>query len=230
MQKAETFANAAADTAEKMAGSLGLGSDALAKQREEWQKIGEAISSSLSSSLGDAAYNADWGSFKKSFAGEMKKAIIQSAMQSAGIKAKVDEIIKGIMADGKVTSEEVNGAINALKPLYDRLEKMMAEVAGTTKALEGGVEVKTQAAGTIIQQLSGADRDVLLEAIKNGFSTINQSVDLKNAAIQHLTATQIIINAVTFNSYNATVNIYADKAISLQDLVQEITKEMIARG
>ncbi|MGP1445277.1 phage tail tape measure protein [Treponema sp.] len=198
---------------------------------EGFQKaLTDSMSSALTSSLGDAAYNADWGSFKKSFAAEMKKAIIQSAMQSAGIKAKVDSLIQGILADGKVTSEEVNGTINALKPLYDRLEKMMAEVAGTTKALEGGVEVKTQAAGTIIQQLSGADRDVLLEAIKNGFSTINQSIDLKDATIQHLAATQIIINAVTFNSYNGTVNIYADKAISLQDLVQEITKEMIARG
>lgn len=188
------------------------------------------MSSALTTALGESAYNADWGSFKKSFAAEMKKAIIQAAVENAGIKKKVDSLIQGVLADGKVTSEEVNGTINALKPLYDRLEKMMAEVAGTTKALEGGVEVKTQAAGTIIQQLSGADRDVLLEAIKNGFSTINQSIDLKDATIQHLAATQIIINAVTFNSYNGTVNIYADKAISLQDLVQEITKEMIARG
>lgn len=198
---------------------------------EGFQKaLTDSMSSALTSSLGDAAYNADWGSFKKSFAAEMKKAIIQSAMQSAGIKAKVDSLIQGILADGKVTSEEVNGTINALKPLYDRLEKMMAEIAETTKALEGGVEVKAKTSGSIIQQLSGADRDVLLEAIKNGFSTINQSIDLKDATIQHLAATQIIINAVTFNSYNGTVNIYADKAISLQDLVQEITKEMIARG
>ncbi|MEL3905574.1 MAG: phage tail tape measure protein [Treponema sp.] len=198
------------------------------KVRREWENIGEAISASLSSALGDAAYNADWGAFKKSFASEMKKAIIQSAMQSAGIKAKVDSLIQGLMADGKVTSEEVNGTINALKPLYDRLEKMMAEVAGTTKALEGGVEIKAKAAGTIIQELSGADRDVLLEAIKNGFKTINQSIDLKDATIQHLAATQIIINAVTFHSHNSTIHIHANETTDLKALISEIVEKSLA--
>ena len=188
------------------------------------------MSSALTAALGESAYNADWGSFKKSFAAEMKKAIIQSAVESAGIKKKVDAIIAEIMKDGKITTEEVTGTIDTLKNLYDHLEGDMAELSKVTRALEGGVEVKTQAAGTIIQQLSGSDRDVLLEAIREGFKTINQSIDLKDATIQHLVATQIIINAVTFNSYNGTVNIYADKTMSLQDLVVEITKEMIARG
>ena len=225
----EEMAKDAADHADRMAAQFGIAVDK-DKLSEEWRQIGEAMSSALTTALGESAYNADWGSFKKSFAAEMKKAIIQSAVESAGIKKKVDAIIAEIMKDGKITTEEVTGTIDTLKNLYDHLEGDMAELSKLTRSLEGGVEVKTQAAGTIIQQLSGSDRDVLLEAIREGFKTINQSIDLKDATIQHLVATQIIINAVTFNSYNGTVNIYADKTISLQDLVIEITKEIIAGG
>ena len=228
-QSLEEMAKDAADHADRMAAQFGIAVDK-DKLSEEWRQIGEAMSSALTTALGESAYNADWGSFKKSFAAEMKKAIIQSTIESAGIKKKVDAIIAEIMKDGKITTEEVTGTIDTLKNLYDHLEGDMAELSKVTRALEGGVEVKTQAAGTIIQQLSGSDRDVLLEAIREGFKTINQSIDLKDATIQHLVATQIIINAVTFNSYNGTVNIYADKTISLQDLVIEITKEIIAGG
>ena len=228
-QSMEQMAKEAAEHADRMAAKFGIQVDK-DNITEQWRQIGETMSSALTSALGDAAYNADWGSFKKSFASEMKKAIIQSAIESAGIKKKIDAIISRIMEDGKITTDEVTGTINRLKSLYDTIEGSMAELSKVTRALEGGVEVKAKTSGSIIQQLSGADRDVLLEAIKNGFSTINQSIDLKDATIQHLAATQIIINAVTFHSYNGTVNIYADKTISLQELVSEITKEVLNRG
>ena len=223
----EAMGEKAREHAVKLAALFGIpiDKDSLAA---EWKQIGEGMTSALSSALGDAAYNADWGAFKKSFAAEMKKAIIHSAMQSTGMKAKVDEIIKGIMADGKVTAEEVKNGVEKLKPFFDTIEKMTSEAATAAKALEGGVEIKAQAAGTIIQQLSGADRDVLLEAIKNGFKTINQSIDLKDATIQHLAATQIIINAVTFHSHNGTVYIQANETTDLKALISEIVEKSLA--
>ena len=196
--------------------------------KKEWEAVGSAIVSSLTNALGDAAYNADWGSFKKSFASEMKKAIIQAAVENAGIKQKVDTIIADIMKDGKITGDEVTGTIDKLKNLYDSLEGDMAELSKVTKALEGGVEVKSKTSGSIIQQLSGADRDVLLEAIRTGFKTINQVIDLKETTIQHLTATQIIINSVTYNSYNSTINITATEQTDLKAVLTEIVQEALA--
>lgn len=196
---------------------------------EGFQKaLTDSMSSAISSALGEAAYNADWGSFKKSFASEMKKAIIQAAVENAGIKKKVDEIIQDIMKDGKITGDEVTGTIDKLKNLYDNLEGNMAELSKITRSLEGGVEVKARAAGTIIQQLSGADRDVLLEAIREGFTKINQVIDLKETTIQHLTATQIIINSVTYNSYNSTINITATEQTDLKAVLTEIVREALA--
>ena len=196
---------------------------------EGFQKaLTDSMSSAISSALGESAYNADWGSFKKSFASEMKKAIIQAAVENAGIKKKVDEIIQDIMKDGKITGDEVTGTIDKLKNLYDNLEGNMAELSKITRSLEGGVEVKARAAGTIIQQLSGADRDVLLEAIREGFTKINQVIDLKETTIQHLTATQIIINSVTYNSYNSTINITATEQTDLKAVLTEIVREALA--
>ncbi len=222
----ETMGEEAKKHAEKLAKAFGIEAPT-DNINTEWKKVGETISSALSSALGDAAYNADWGSFKKSFASEMKKAIIQSAIESAGIKAKVDEIIKRIVADGKVTAEEVKDGISELQPLYDSLEKMMAEAANFTKSLEGGVEIKTESKGNIIQQLSGADRDAFLETIKKGFSTINQSIDLKDATIQHLTATQIIINSLTYNSHNSQIYITATENTDLKGLISEMVKQAL---
>jgi len=192
------------------------------------KSLSDGMSSALTTALGDAAYNADWGSFKKSFAAEMKKAIIQAAVESAGIKKKVDAIIQDIMKDGKITGDEVTGTIDKLKNLYDNLEGNMAELSKITKALEGGVELKSKASGSIIQQLSGADRDVLLEAIREGFKTINQVIDLKETTIQHLTATQIIINSVTYNSYNSTINITATEQTDLRAVLTEIVQQALA--
>ena len=192
------------------------------------KSLSDGMSSAITSALGESAYNADWASFKKSFASEMKKAIIQAAVENAGIKQKVDTIIQDIMKDGKITGDEVTGTIDKLKNLYDNLEGNMAELSKITKALEGGVELKSKASGSIIQQLSGADRDVLLEAIREGFKTINQVIDLKETTIQHLTATQIIINSVTYNSYNSTINITATEQTDLKAVLTEIVQQALA--
>ena len=225
LKKIEDIGKEAGKIFDDMNKHFGLSAEAAKK---EWEAVGSAIVSSLTNALGDAAYNADWASFKKSFASEMKKAIIQAAIENAGIKQKVDAIIQDIMKDGKITGDEVTGTIDKLKNLYDNLEGNMAELSKITKALEGGVELKSKASGSIIQQLSGADRDVLLEAIREGFKTINQVIDLKETTIQHLTATQIIINSVTYNSYNSTINITATEQTDLKAVLTEIVQQALA--
>ena len=226
-QSLEQMSKEAAEHADRLAAKFGINIDT-DKLAEEWRRIGEAMSSALSSALGESAYNADWASFKKSFASEMKKAIIQAAIENAGIKQKVDAIIQDIMKDGKITGDEVTGTIDKLKNLYDNLEGNMAELSKITRSLEGGVELKSKTSGSIIQQLSGADRDVLLEAIREGFKTINQVIDLKETTIQHLTATQIIINSVTYTSYNSTINITATEQTDLKAVLTEIVREALA--
>lgn len=188
----------------------------------------ESMKDALSTAMGEAAYNADWGSFKKSFASEMKKAIIQIAVENAGLKKKVNTIIAGIMEDGKITGDEITNTIDKLKDFYDGLESNMAELAKITKALEGGVEVKAKSSGSIIQQLSGADRDWFTEIFKEGFSKINQVIDLKETTIQHLAATQLIINSLNFTSYNGSVYITATENTNLKDLIGELVKEALA--
>lgn len=225
IKKIEEIGKEAGKIFDEMNERFGLSAEAAKK---EWEAVGSAIASSLTNALGESAYNADWASFKKSFASEMKKAIIQAAIENAGIKQKVDAIIQDIMKDGKITGEEVTGTIDKLKNLYDNLEGNMAELSKITRSLEGGVELKSKTSGSIIQQLSGADRDVLLETIREGFKTINQVIDLKETTIQHLTATQIIINSVTYNSYNSTINITATEQTDLKAVLTEIVREALA--
>ena len=225
IKKIEAIGKEAGKIFDEMNERFGLSAEAAKK---EWEAVGSAIASSLTNALGESAYNADWASFKKSFASEMKKAIIQAAIENAGIKQKVDAIIQDIMKDGKITGEEVTGTIDKLKNLYDNLEGNMAELSKITRSLEGGVELKSKTSGSIIQQLSGADRDVLLETIREGFKTINQVIDLKETTIQHLTATQIIINSVTYNSYNSTINITATEQTDLKAVLTEIVREALA--
>ncbi|MGI5085492.1 phage tail tape measure protein [Treponema putidum] len=225
LKKIESVGEEAGKIFDEMNARFGL---AASQAKKEWEQVGASISSALSSALGESAYNADWGSFKKSFAAEMKKAIIQSAIESAGIKAKVDEIIKQIMDDGKISGDEINDTINKLKNLYDNLEGNMAELAKINKALEGGVEIKSKTSGSIIQQLSGADRDWFMEALKEGFTKINQVIDLKETTIQHMAATQIIINSLIYNSYNSTIYIQATETTDLKGLIGEIVEQALA--
>ena len=225
LKQIETIGKEAGEIFDDMNKRFGFSAEAA---RKEWEAVGSAITSALTNALGDAAYNADWTSFKKSFASEMKKAIIKAAIENAGIKQKVDAIIQDIIKDGKITGDEVTGTIDKLKNLYDNLEGNMAELSKITKALEGGVELKSKTSGSIIQQLSGADRDVLLEAIREGFKTINQVIDLKETTIQHLTATQIVINSVTYNSYNSVINITATEQTDLRAVLAELVKQALA--
>ena len=225
LKQIETIGKEAGEIFDDMNKRFGFSAEAA---RKEWEAVGSAITSALTNALGDAAYNADWTSFKKSFASEMKKAIIKAAIENAGIKQKVDAIIQDIIKDGKITGDEVTGTIDKLKNLYDNLEGNMAELSKITKALEGGVELKSKTSGSIIQQLSGTDRDVLLEAIREGFKTINQVIDLKETTIQHLTATQIVINSVTYNSYNSVINITATEQTDLRAVLAELVKEALA--
>ena len=226
-QSLEQMAKEAAEHADRMSAQFGINIDK-DKLAEEWRQIGEAMSSALSSALGESAYNADWGSFKKSFASEMKKAIVQSAIESAGIKKKVEAIIAEIMKDGKITTDEVTTAIDQLKNLYDTIEGSMAELSKVTRALEGGVEVKAKSSGSIIQQLSGADRDYFKDLFTEFFSTFKQRIELKETTIQHIAATQLIINSLTYNSYNSTIYITASEQTDLRALLAELIKAALA--
>ena len=226
-QSMEQMAKEAAEHADRMAAQLGVQIDK-DKITEEWRQIGESMSSALTTALGDAAYNADWGSFKKAFASEMKKAVIQSAIESAGIKKKVDAIIAAIMEDGKITTDEVTGTINQLKNLYDTIENSMAELSKVTRSLEGGVEVKAKSSGSIIQQLSGADRDYFKDLFTEMLSAFKQRIELKETTIQHIAATQLIINSLTYNSYNSTIYITATEQTDLHAVLTELVKEALA--
>ena len=226
-QSMEQMSKEAAEHADRMAAKFGIQIDK-DKIAEEWRQIGEAMSSALTNALGEAAYNADWGSFKKTFASEMKKAIIQSAIESAGIKKKVDAIITEIMKDGKITGDEVTGTIEKLKNLYDNLEGNMAELSKITRALEGGVEVKSKSSGSIIQQLSGADRDYFKDLFTEFFSRFQQRIELKETTIQHIAATQLIINSLTYTSYYSTINITATEQTDLKAVLTEIVQQALA--
>lgn len=223
MKKIESIGNEAANLFDDMNRRFGLGA---VQAQNEWTKVGDAISSSLSSALGNAAYDADWGSFKKAFAGEMKKAIIESAIQSAGVKEKVDAIIKGVMEDGKITGDEVNDTIGKMKPMFDTLEHDMAEVAKIVEALSGDKTIEMKTKGEIIQQLSGADRDWFTEVFQEGFSKMSLAVQETN--IQYLAASQLIINTVHFTSYDGKVYITANENTDLKGLITEVVKEVVA--
>ena len=196
---------------------------------EGFQKaLSDSMSNALTTALGEAAYTADWGSFKKAFASEMKKAIIQVALENAGMKKKVEAIISRIMKDGKITEDEITSTINELKGFHDQLESSMAGLAKITKALEGGVEVKTKTSGSIIQQLSGADRNYFKDLFTEMFSTFKQHIELKETTIQHIAATQLIINSITYNAYNSTIYITATEKTDVRALLAELVKEALA--
>lgn len=225
LKQIETIGKEAGKVFDEMNERFGLSAETAKK---EWEAVGSAITSALTNALGEAAYNADWGSFKKTFASEMKKAIIQSAIESAGIKKKVDAIITEIMKDGKITGDEVTGTIEKLKNLYDNLEGNMAELSKITRALEGGVEVKSKTSGSIIQQLSGADRDYFKDLFAEFFSRFQQRIELKETTIQHIAATQLIINSLTYNSYNSTIYITAGEQTDLRAVLTEIVQQALA--
>ena len=104
----------------------------------------------------------------------------------------------------------------------------MSELSKVTRALEGGVEVKAKSSGSIIQQLSGADRDYFKDLFTEFFSTFKQRIELKETTIQHIAATQLIINSLTYNSYNSTIYITASEHTDLRALLAELIKAALA--
>ena len=206
--------------ATKFLGDLGLVSTELEDHRKAWRGLKDSIKEALSSSLGESAYNADWGSFKKAFANEMKKAIIQAAVANAGIKTKIDNIIKDIMKDGKITSSEIDSSINTLQGYFDQLEGDLASFAKITKSLEGGVDVKSEHAGTIIQQLSGADRDYFAEEFKKNFANMSENFKSAMIDLKEIHQAQITVMNATLSVHD--ININAESALNLKELIAEM--------
>lgn len=209
--------------ATKFLGNLELVSTELEEHRKSWRGLKDSIKEALSNSLGDAAYNADWASFKKAFANEMKKAIISSAVANAGLKTKIDSIIKDIMKDGKITQEEINSSVDVLQDYFDELEGKLAPLSKITKALEGGVDVKSQHAGTIIQQLSGADRDFFAEEFRKNFASMGETFKSAMIDLKEIHQAKITVEMATLTVNDIYIN--AGEGINLKDLIAELLEE-----
>ena len=214
--------------AERFMGTLGLVPTELEEHRKAWRGLKDAIAEALSSSLGDAAYNADWASFKKAFASEMKKAIISATVANAGFKTKIDNIIKDIMKDGKITADEVNNSIDELQSYFDQLEGKLEPLAKITKALEGGVDVKSEHAGTIIQQLSGADRDFFAEEFRKNFTTMGDSFKSAMIDLKEIHQAKIIVEMATLTVHDIYIN--AGSVADLKTLIAEMIEEARRAG
>lgn len=214
--------------AKKVFGELGGVPSEVEAHQKAWLGLKEAIKEALSTSLGEAAYNADWASFKKAFANEMKKAIISSAITNAQIKTKIDAIIKSIMADGKITSGEIDKSINDLQNIFDGLEGKLAPLAKITKALEGGVDVKNEHQGSIIQQLSGADRDFFAEEFRKNFASMGDTFKSAMIDLKEIHQAQITVQNATLNVRD--ININAESALNLKELIAEMIEEARKAG
>lgn len=214
--------------AERFMGTLGLVSTEIEEHRKAWRGLKDSITEALSSSLGDAAYNADWASFKKAFASEMKKAIISATVANAGFKTKIDNIIKDIMKDGKITADEVNNSIDELQSYFDQLEGKLEPLAKITKALEGGVDVKSEHAGTIIQQLSGADRDFFAEEFRKNFTTMGDSFKSAMIDLKEIHQAKIIVEMATLTVHDIYIN--AGSVADLKTLIAEMIEEARRAG
>ncbi|MGP1414685.1 MAG: phage tail tape measure protein [Treponema sp.] len=214
--------------AKNVFGNLGLVPSELEEHRKAWRGLKDSIKEALSSSLGEAAYNADWASFKKAFTSEMKKAIISSTVATLGIKTKVDSIIKDIMKDGNITEDEINNSIEKLQGHFDELEGKLAPLAKITKALEGGVDVKSEHRGTIIQQLSGADRDYFAEEFRKNFASMKDSFKSAMIDLKEIHQAKITVENATLNVRD--ININAESALNLKELISQMIEEARKAG
>jgi len=228
MKEGEDIAKELENYSQKVFGELGGVPTELEQHRKAWRGLKDSIKEALSSSLGDAAYNADWASFKKAFASEMKKAIISSTVANAGFKTKIDNIIKDIMKDGKITADEVNNSIDELQSYFDQLEGKLEPLAKITKALEGGVDVKSEHAGTIIQQLSGADRDFFAEEFRKNFTTMGDSFKSAMIDLKEIHQAKIIVEMATLTVHDIYIN--AGSVADLKTLIAEMIEEARRAG
>ena len=223
IEEAEKSAKKYEEKLKNLTGALGVANSEMDDHIKAWASMKNAITESLSSSLGDAAYNADWASFKKAFAGEMRKAIISATVANAKVKTQIDSLIKTIMADGKITESEIDNAIKQLQDVYDDVEGKLAPFAKITQALEKGVDVKSETKGSVIQKLSGADRDWFTEVLREGFENMVKAFNFASVSFKEIHASQIIIQQATLSV--STVNIYAKDNYTLKDLIAEMIRE-----
>ena len=214
--------------ATKFLGNLGLVSTELEEHRKSWRGLKNTITEALSNTLGDSAYNADWASFKKAFANEMKKAIISSAVANAGLKTKIDKIIKDIMADGQITQDEINNSIDGLQGYFDQLEGSLAPLAKLTKALEDGTEVKSEHKGTIIQQLSGADRDYFAEEFRKNFASMGDTFKSAMIDLKEIHQAQITVQMATLSVRDIYIN--SERVTDFKGLIAEMIEEARKAG
>jgi len=228
MKESEIITKELDGYAKKVFGELGGVSSELEEHQKAWIGLKTSITAALSNSLEESAYNADWASFKKAFASEMKKAIIRATVKNAGFKTNVDEIIKDIMKDGQITEDEVNESINKLQNIFDGLEGKLAPLAKITKALEGGVDVNSKHQGTIIQQLSGADRDFFAEEFRKNFASMGDT--FKNAMIdlKEIHQAQITVQMATLKVNDIYIN--AESALDLKELIAQMIEEARKAG
>jgi len=197
---------------QELSNSLGLASD-------DTKELSKSISDSLTEALGEAAFDADWSSFKNSFVEQMKKAIISAAIEKYGIAEKVKAIIDAAGVD-EITQNDITASIDSLRTIYDDFEASMAPISEIIKGLTD-TEIEAKTSGTIIQELSGSDRDYLAEVITSAMSSVSQNLDFTNAAIQTIQATQLIINSLTYN-HEGNIYIQATDETDLKGLLGEL--------
>ena len=189
----------------------------------EWSKMQESIRDALTSSLSDAAFNADWDGFKKAFASEMKKALLSAVVANAGLKTKIDKIVKNMMEDGKITDSEIDSAMHDLRNIYDELEGKMSPIAKLIGSLNGAT-VKHESQGSVIQKLSGEDRDWFTEIFKKMTESMQAvMIDLKEIHHAKITVLQATLNV-------DTVNINATDNMSLKEFLAELIEQARQAG
>lgn len=210
--------------AERLTGALGIANSEMDEHIKNWAGMKNSITEALSSSLGDAAYNADWKSFKNAFASEMKKAIISAVVANANVKTQTDKIIKNIMKDGKITAGEMDAAIDELKNVYDKVEGELELFNNAITRLQGeGVDVKSETKGNIIQKLSGADRDFFAEQFKENFKALAEGFKSAMIDLKEIHNAQITVLQATLNV--EIVNIHATDNMSLKEFIGELIEQ-----
>ncbi|MGP1438297.1 MAG: phage tail tape measure protein [Treponema sp.] len=228
LKESEEITSELEKNTKRIIGNFGMVADELEEHGKAWIGLKTQIKDALSNSLGDAAYNADWGSFKKAFAAEMRKAIISSTIANAKVKTKIDNIIKKIMHDGNIMSDEINDSIHELQGIYDNMEGKMAGLSKITKSLEGGVDVKHENSGTVIQQLSGADRDYFAELFKANFLTLAEGFKGAMIDLKEIHSAQITVLNATLTVRD--ININTESALNLKELIAEMIEEARKAG
>ena len=118
--------------------------------------------------------------------------------------------------------------IKELREYYDAVEGELAPFSKITQALEKGVEIKNETKGSVIQKLSGADRDWFTEVLREGFENMVKAFNLSSVSFKEIHATQIIIQQATLSV--STVNIYAKDNYSLKELIAEMIREAKANA